>query len=44
MKDIARNKSDWAKKMIAMNRKTIAVCHSCHVKIHNGSYNDRKLS
>ena len=44
MKDIARNKSEWAKKMSAMNRKTLAVCHNCHVKIHNGSYNDRKLS
>lgn len=24
--------------MIARRRKTLVVCHSCHVKIHNGSY------
>jgi predicted HNH restriction endonuclease len=30
--------------MKAMNRKQIPVCKSCHVKIHNGSYDKLKLS
>ena len=43
LKDIKNNKAEWAKKMIAMNRKTIAVCQKCHNLIHNGKYDDRKL-
>ena len=44
LKDIRKNKSLWAKKLSAMNRKTIAVCKECHNKIHNGTYDGRKLS
>lgn len=29
-------KPAWVTKMIAMQRKTLIVCKSCHVKIHNG--------
>ncbi len=31
------------KLMRAMNRKTLVVCHNCHVTIHNGSYNGESL-
>jgi len=44
MKDVSKSKSEFAKRMIAMNRKTIAVCQRCHNMIHNGSYSSRKLS
>ncbi|MDM1378601.1 reverse transcriptase/maturase family protein [Myroides marinus] len=30
-------KKSWEKHMIARRRKTVAVCHSCHQKIHNGT-------
>ena len=30
-------KQSWEKHMIARRRKTVAVCHSCHQKIHNGT-------
>ncbi len=30
-------KENWEKRMIARRRKTMAVCHSCHQRIHNGS-------
>ena len=35
LKDL-KGKQDWEKHMIARHRKTIAVCHECHRKIHNG--------
>ena len=31
-----REKPDWVKRMIAMRRKTLIVCHKCHVAIHAG--------
>lgn len=31
-----QGKEDWEKHMIARKRKTIAVCRSCHKKIHDG--------
>ena len=31
-----REKPDWVKCMIAMQRKTLIVCHKCHVAIHAG--------
>jgi group II intron reverse transcriptase/maturase len=34
---------DWLKRMMAIRRKTLVVCHSCHVKIHNGSYDGKSL-
>lgn len=30
------DKKFWEKFMIARNRKTLALCHDCHVKLHNG--------
>jgi len=42
LKDLSRNdrrhKPEWMKRMIAMRRKTLAVCTDCHVKIHSGVY------
>ncbi|WP_134091275.1 reverse transcriptase domain-containing protein [Olivibacter sp. XZL3] len=32
-----KGKKNWEKHMIARRRKTVAVCHSCHQKIHNGT-------
>ena len=31
-----REKPAWVERMIAMQRKTLVVCHECHVKIHAG--------
>lgn len=31
-----REKPEWMKRMIALRRKTLVVCHSCHVDIHAG--------
>jgi hypothetical protein len=31
-----KEKPDWVKRMIAMQRKTLVVCEKCHVAIHNG--------
>ncbi|WPQ62035.1 reverse transcriptase domain-containing protein [Chitinophaga sancti] len=36
MSDIKKGKQHWEKMMIARRRKTMAVCKSCHQKIHNG--------
>ena len=35
-------KPAWVTKMIAMQRKTLIVCKSCHLKIHNGEPLPRK--
>ena len=35
LKDL-RGRQPWEKLMIARRRKTLAVCHSCHQKIHHG--------
>lgn len=35
---------DWAKFMMARNRKTIVVCHRCHQNIHYGRYDGRKVN
>jgi group II intron reverse transcriptase/maturase len=37
------NKPEWMKRMIAMNRKTLAVCDSCHNNIHYGEYDGTKI-
>lgn len=29
-------RAEWERHMIARKRKTMALCHSCHVKLHNG--------
>ena len=31
-----KGKSEWEKIMIAKRRKTIVVCHKCHMAIHHG--------
>ncbi|WP_394811325.1 HNH endonuclease, partial [Phocaeicola vulgatus] len=31
-----QGKESWERHMIARKRKTIAVCRSCHKKIHDG--------
>ena len=36
LKDIEKGKRPWEVHMIARKRKTMAVCHDCHRKIHNG--------
>jgi len=42
LKDLSRNgrrhKPLWMRRMIAMRRKTLAVCLECHVAIHAGKY------
>lgn len=35
LKDLS-GKAEWERHMIARKRKTMALCHSCHVKLHNG--------
>jgi group II intron reverse transcriptase/maturase len=39
-----RTLETWEKKMIAMRRKSLFVCEACHKKIHNGTYDGRKLT
>jgi hypothetical protein len=39
-----KEKPEWVKRMIAIHRKTLFVCGECHKKIHNGTYNGRKLT
>ena len=39
-----RTLETWEKKMIAMRRKSLFVCDACHKKIHNGTYDGRKLT
>ncbi|HEY9002810.1 MAG TPA: reverse transcriptase domain-containing protein [Mucilaginibacter sp.] len=36
LKDIAKGKSPWEVHMMTRKRKTMAVCHKCHRRIHNG--------
>lgn len=35
LKDLS-GKAEWERQMIARKRKTLALCHDCHVKLHNG--------
>ena len=35
LKDLS-GKAEWERQMIARKRQTMALCHSCHVKLHNG--------
>lgn len=35
LKDLI-GKAKWERQMIARKRKTLALCHDCHVKLHNG--------
>lgn len=36
-------KSQWQKRMMARNRKSLVVCQNCHGNIHYGKYDGRKL-
>jgi hypothetical protein len=35
LKDL-NGKAEWERHMIARKRKTLALCHDCHVKLHKG--------
>ena len=35
LKDLS-GRAEWERHMIARKRKTMVLCHSCHVKLHNG--------
>lgn len=35
LKDLS-GRAEWERHMIARKRKTMALCHSCHAKLHNG--------
>jgi hypothetical protein len=37
-------KPDWVKFMLARRRKTVVVCQPCHSRIHNGTYDGRKVN
>lgn len=37
-------KSQWQKRMMARNRKSLVVCQKCHGDIHYGKYDGRKLA
>ncbi len=37
-------KPEWMKRMMTMRRKTLAVCHKCHTKIHSGTYDGKKVT
>lgn len=37
-------KPEWKKRMQARQRKTLVVCRKCHMDIHHGRYDGRKLS
>ncbi len=39
-----KEKPKWVEKMIAITRKTLFVCTSCHQSIHVGKYDGRKLT
>ena len=39
-----KEKPEWVRNMIALNRKTLFVCKSCHQRIHAGRYDGRKLT
>ena len=38
-----KNPPKWALFMMKRNRKVVFVCHKCHVEIHAGRYNGRKV-
>lgn len=49
LKDLVQNdgrkeKPEWMKRMIAMNRKTLAVCNECHLLVHSGKYHGKKIA
>jgi len=48
LKDLEHNgrkdKPEWMRRMIAMRRKTLAVCQECHASIHSGKYDGKKVA
>jgi group II intron reverse transcriptase/maturase len=38
-----KNVAEWKQKMLARQRKSLAVCKKCHWKIHRGEYNGTSL-
>ena len=47
LKDLYKKEREllwWQKRMIALKRKTLFVCKTCHSKIHEGTYDGRKLT
>jgi group II intron reverse transcriptase/maturase len=43
MKDLDKSKEGWHTLMSSMRRKTLITCKSCHIKIHNGQYDGKRL-
>lgn len=39
-----REKPEWMKRMVAMRRKTLAVCRKCHTNIHSGKYDGKRVT
>jgi hypothetical protein len=49
LKDVIRQyrrkeKPVWVVRMAAIHRKTLIVCRTCHLAIHHGTYDGRKLT
>nr|DAE84701.1 MAG TPA: hypothetical protein [Caudoviricetes sp.] len=42
--NVDKTKGDWFLRQCSINRRTIPLCDKCHYLMHNGIYNDRKLS
>ena len=38
-----KNPPPWVKFMMERNRKTVVVCHKCHIDIHAGRYDGKKV-
>ena len=42
MKDVSKQKKEWQRQMIAMQRKTLVLCVKCHHKLHTGKLPDAR--
>jgi Type II intron maturase len=43
LRDVRKGKEPWQQLMIAMRRKTLAVCRRCHYDIHQGAYDGPRV-
>jgi group II intron reverse transcriptase/maturase len=43
LRDVRKGKEPWQQLMIAMRRKTLAVCRRCHYDIHKGAYDGPRV-
>jgi hypothetical protein len=43
LRDVRKGKEPWQQLMIAMRRKTLAVCRRCHYDIHKGAHDGPKV-